>query len=232
MSQRTCTICASPYEGRGPSAKYCSTRCKWTAANQKRYKRPDRSCPGCGTSLSDLHGRQKYCSEGCRRWIANGHTGFRSFAAACSTCKGSMEGKRSNAVYCSRTCKLRASEERRDRDDAARYQVERDRRIAYATSYAKANPHVGRAARARRKAWKRKAGIFAISGKDWRRLCSRHREACFYCDAHEPLTMDHVIPLSKGGRHSIGNIIPACLSCNSSKSDSFLAAWRLKRQRG
>ncbi|WP_306317623.1 MULTISPECIES: HNH endonuclease [unclassified Streptomyces] len=44
--------------------------------------------------------------------------------------------------------------------------------------------------------------------------------------------MDHVIPLSKGGRHAIGNLMPACMPCNMSKSASFLSVWRAKRQRG
>ncbi|MFJ4356908.1 HNH endonuclease [Streptomyces massasporeus] len=143
-----------------------------------------------------------------------------------------MEGKRANALYCSRACKNRASEGRRDRDDGARYQAERERRIAYASAYAKTHPHVGQAARNRRKAWKREAGVFALSGKEWRRLCARQRGECPYCGERAQLTMDHVIPLAKGGRHSIGNVFPVCAPCNSSKSDSFLAAWKLRRRRG
>ncbi|GAA1888337.1 hypothetical protein GCM10009837_07730 [Streptomyces durmitorensis] len=139
---------------------------------------------------------------------------------------------RANAIYCTRKCKNGASEKRRGRDDAARYQAERERRLAYAIAYAKANPHVGQAARNRRKAWKRDAGVFAFSGREWRRLCVRQRGECFYCKERADLTMDHVIPLSKGGRHSIGNVIPACISCNSSKSDAFLAVWKMRRQRG
>ncbi|MFH8926386.1 HNH endonuclease [Streptomyces pristinaespiralis] len=139
---------------------------------------------------------------------------------------------RANAVYCSRACKNRASEIRRTRDDAARYQVERERRLAYAVAYAKAHPHVGQAARNRRKAWKRKAGVFAFSSREWQRLCARQRGECPFCGKRAELTMDHVIPLSKGGRHSIGNIFPICGSCNSSKSNTFLAVWKLRRQRG
>lgn len=231
MSQLTCVVCAALFEGRRPS-KYCTPRCKWTAANRKRYKRPERRCPGCAGDLTDQHGRVKYCSEACRRWIVNGHTELRVPATSCLSCGGPMEGKRSNAVYCSRACKLRASEKRRERDDAARYLAERDRRRAYAISYSHEKPHVGQAARNRRKAWKREAGVFVVSGEDWRRLCVRYRGCCAYCGERAPLTMDHVIPLSRGGRHAIGNLIPACLPCNASKSASYLIVWKRKRQRG
>lgn len=40
---------------------------------------------------------------------------------------------------------------------------------------------------------------------------------CHYCRQLKPLTFDHVIPLSKGGSHSAGNLVMACGSCNSSK---------------
>lgn len=37
------------------------------------------------------------------------------------------------------------------------------------------------------------------------------------------LTMDHVIPLSRGGDHSIDNIVPSCFSCNASKGNKLLS---------
>lgn len=43
--------------------------------------------------------------------------------------------------------------------------------------------------------------------------------------------MDHVVPLSRGGRHSIGNILPACESCNLSKHASYLVEWRRRQRR-
>ena len=44
--------------------------------------------------------------------------------------------------------------------------------------------------------------------------------ACSYCGNTyeiEKLTMDHVIPLSKGGSDTKDNLVPACRSCNSKK---------------
>lgn len=65
-----------------------------------------------------------------------------------------------------------------------------------------------------------------VSVKDWERLCRRHQMRCAYCQSASPLTMDHVVPLARGGWHAIGNILPACQPCNSSKRDDFLAHWR------
>lgn len=49
--------------------------------------------------------------------------------------------------------------------------------------------------------------------------------ACAYClKTGIELTMDHAIPLSKGGPHHIDNIVPACKSCNSVKHDRSIFA--------
>jgi 5-methylcytosine-specific restriction endonuclease McrA len=40
---------------------------------------------------------------------------------------------------------------------------------------------------------------------------------CFYCGKAKPLTIDHDIPLARGGTDDIDNILPACRSCNSRK---------------
>ncbi|MDD2404220.1 MAG: HNH endonuclease [Victivallaceae bacterium] len=43
---------------------------------------------------------------------------------------------------------------------------------------------------------------------------------CHYCDGIFPpdeLTMDHIVPLSRGGRSTKGNIVPCCKKCNDEK---------------
>ncbi|MGF1533436.1 MAG: HNH endonuclease [Bernardetiaceae bacterium] len=42
---------------------------------------------------------------------------------------------------------------------------------------------------------------------------------CLYCGAKTNLTLDHVVPRSKGGRTSWTNLVTACQSCNSEKGD-------------
>jgi len=48
---------------------------------------------------------------------------------------------------------------------------------------------------------------------------------CHYCDCRIPLsktTIDHVIPISKGGRNEISNLVISCLSCNVKKGNKIL----------
>lgn len=61
----------------------------------------------------------------------------------------------------------------------------------------------------------------------WRnvRLTLIHQQdgKCFYCDkslTKELATIDHLLPISRGGTHHIGNLVAACEDCNLDKSDS------------
>jgi 5-methylcytosine-specific restriction endonuclease McrA len=47
----------------------------------------------------------------------------------------------------------------------------------------------------------------------------RDNHACQYCGSGKRLTLDHVIPRSKGGQHTWNNVVAACESCNSKKGD-------------
>jgi len=57
--------------------------------------------------------------------------------------------------------------------------------------------------------------------RPWRRhtphVLARDDYACVYCGATEDLTLDHVIPRSRGGSHAPENLVTACRSCNSRK---------------
>jgi 5-methylcytosine-specific restriction endonuclease McrA len=66
-----------------------------------------------------------------------------------------------------------------------------------------------------------------VSPRDWLRLLARLEHRCAYCGVGGArLEMDHVIPLARGGRHAIGNVLPACPTCNRSKWDRLLVEWR------
>lgn len=156
---------------------------------------------------------------------------------SCAECSGPMEGKRPHAVYCSRACKVRASDRRRIEDgraharDQARYASEAEHRRAYAKKYLAENPERMRAIRRRRKGQLR-ARAYLFTEKDWARLVARYRGCCAYCGKKpDQLHREHVIPLRRGGTHSVGNILPACPPCNYSKKTKTIMEWRLRRER-
>ncbi len=54
---------------------------------------------------------------------------------------------------------------------------------------------------------------------------------CAYCGATDrPLQRDCVLALSRGGRYTLENIVPACRSCNASKCNEEVTGW-LRRKR-
>jgi 5-methylcytosine-specific restriction endonuclease McrA len=52
-----------------------------------------------------------------------------------------------------------------------------------------------------------------------RELLRRDKHTCQYCGSTKKLTLDHVVPRSKGGKHTWDNIVIACEQCNSRKGD-------------
>ena len=56
-------------------------------------------------------------------------------------------------------------------------------------------------------------------------------DGCAYCGvADETLQRDCVLALSRGGRYTLDNVVPACRSCNASKCNHEVTGW-LRRRR-
>jgi len=51
---------------------------------------------------------------------------------------------------------------------------------------------------------------------------------CQYCGTKHDLTLDHVVPRSKGGKSTWTNLVTACKKCNSKKGDSSLEKMGMK----
>jgi 5-methylcytosine-specific restriction endonuclease McrA len=53
--------------------------------------------------------------------------------------------------------------------------------------------------------------------------------ACHYCGkkvAHKDLSMDHLVPLARGGRSTKGNLVPSCKECNTLKKTMLPIEWQ------
>jgi hypothetical protein len=83
------------------------------------------------------------------------------------------------------------------------------------------NPHAVQAQSKRRRALK-SAVPGSLSASEWRSLVERSSR-CHWCKRkwtkERRPTLDHVVPLSKGGLHVIGNAVCSCRSCNSRKNN-------------
>ena len=52
---------------------------------------------------------------------------------------------------------------------------------------------------------------------------------CAYCGSEEDLTLDHVIPQSKGGEDITRNVVCCCKSCNQSKGHDHWKLWYVQQ---
>lgn len=72
----------------------------------------------------------------------------------------------------------------------------------------------------------RKGIIFdKVGGKEIHERFKLFDHQCAYCGATTELQVEHVIPLSRGGLHTIDNIVPACRECNYSKNTHPVEQW-------
>lgn len=58
-------------------------------------------------------------------------------------------------------------------------------------------------------------GTFSVD--EWRAIRDYYGNKCLACNEQRPLTIDHIVPLSKGGRNDASNLQPLCNKCNSAK---------------
>ncbi len=74
--------------------------------------------------------------------------------------------------------------------------------------------------RERRKARELKASQW------WKRRLSKG--VCYYCGDPTPpkeLTMDHIVPITRGGKSIKGNVVTACKECNNKKKYLLPMEW-------
>jgi hypothetical protein len=104
----------------------------------------------------------------------------------------------------------------------------RHKRRELEADWRKRNPDKVQAIKSRRRARKSGAVLIPFDVEQIERRWNDLDNRCVYCGtAWEQ--KDHFIPLAKGGSHSLENLLPACLGCNSSKRDSEPLKWLRKR---
>jgi len=88
-----------------------------------------------------------------------------------------------------------------------------------------------RSARASRKRKRRMDRVeHDLSDEQWAALKSAWG-GCAYCGASDKaLQRDCVLAISRGGRYTLENVVPACRSCNTSKCNDEVTGW-MRRKR-
>jgi 5-methylcytosine-specific restriction endonuclease McrA len=132
-----------------------------------------------------------------------------------ATCSG---GRRNSCVTC----------EGRTRGKKY-YNANREKCIARKRDYQRRNPEKVRAwemnARARRydRGWEHR-GHHGVTVEELRGIREVFGDLCVYC-GEQATTLDHVIPLARGGPHEVSNLVPACSDCNLRKHNKTPEEW-------
>jgi 5-methylcytosine-specific restriction endonuclease McrA len=194
-----------------------------------RHPRPDvLTCEVCGAEFPRRTKVAACCSVACRqrrRYLRNKAAHYEASRAWKAANRDAV--KASGRAYYARNREAFAE----------RYLAARDRRRAKKTAYMRrwraANPEAIRAIEWRRRhAIRNNPDSRRVTQMDWERLVGRFDGCCAYCgEKSDDLHLDHVVPVSRGGRHGIGNALPACPGCNQSKTNFLLIEWRLRRRK-
>lgn len=221
-TDRRCAWCAGRFTPKRIDTRTCSALCRGRhntdEQNAKgRIHHSPRSCVGCRLVFTPQRSDCLACSPECWRkltyerrdsWHAN----------ECERCGKAYRAKRSDARFCGARCSQSNSY-----DSALA--------SARAAKWSKDNPERRRVIRMRDKLNRRatQSASVGVSNADWLRTFKRYEGRCAYCEA-PAVHMEHVVPLSRGGKHQIGNVVPACAPCNLSKHSRFIVEWRYARR--
>lgn len=112
-------------------------------------------------------------------------------------------------------------ESRRHRRES--YQRHREANLAAMREWQKANMDKVRHYQHARRTKLAGNGVFVVSDKDLRRLVT---SPCAECGSRDRIEIDHIIPVSRGGSHGVGNLQPLCYDCNRGKGNRLTVEWR------
>ncbi len=170
-------------------------------------------CETCGKEFEIkksalLRGRGKYCSKDC---MFAGKFEIRK----CAICGTETRIKKSHLEhrgdYCSIECRSIGYKQN------GTFKGENNPRYIDGQSQTKENEC--RRTHKRRVELAENGGDYTL--EEWADLCEKYDNKCLCCGkSNVKLTVDHVIPVSKGGQNTIENIQPLCKSCNSKKRTS------------
>ena len=220
---------------RGSTRKFCSEACRY----RTRDLTPPtpRRCQLCGMRFFSAKKAQRFCRVECRYQDAQNiqrrkvRDAWRN-RPPCVTCGGRIpDGVNMNATACSPLCRSRRDAKNRTSPKHGSPEQRRE----YNRRYRERNPDkfvwndTKKAAYHRRRARKKtgSAGERIVSRQvferdGWRCGCCGKRVNPNLAWPHpKSASLDHIVPLSKGGTHTLANVQCAHLDCNTKKRDNI-----------
>lgn len=123
------------------------------------------------------------------------------------------------------TQKYNATHKKQNKERTQKYRKNNPEKIKQIkANYRKNNPEAVRQHRLTRRSKKAANESFTVLEKEMKKLLT---SPCANCGSTENQTIDHIIPISRGGRDSIGNYQTLCKSCNCSKHSKFITEWKM-----
>ena len=107
------------------------------------------------------------------------------------------------------------------------YQANREKTISDAKKWRERNPDKVKVNHTKRRALLNNS-MSTLNAHEWKEIKKSYGNQCVYCGV-KATTLDHIVPISKGGDNTRDNIVPACRSCNSSKQEKSLLVFMLHR---
>jgi 5-methylcytosine-specific restriction endonuclease McrA len=245
VSERTCKTCGVSIEHRARQARTCSSKCLQVANKRSRkqiFPEP-RTCGACGTSIDRLSANARWCSHRCLSWsqrnpgVPHPSTASRS----CAQCGVNIDHRDVRSRFCSPLCRDRRT---------MNYVVGEARTCPQCgeefLTRRKSSVYCGQACRVtadylanrsdymiRAKAYRARTRGARVETFSHEAVFERDGWICYLC--HTPVdrevawphplmpSLDHVVPLSRGGEHSRANTKLAHLGCNLSKGTKLIA---------
>lgn len=213
---RPCVQCGEEFYSAIPEQKFCSLKCK--GADERTH--PEKPCEWCGRIFKSrwANGTEtRYCSSKCygyaRMDAADNWPRTPIWHVDCAGCGRLFIAKLKKQILCGKECRRKYGSRYTSEAIMRRYHADpafRDEVISKAQNR--------RASRLGLERITQPKQVIAF-------LYERDQGICGIC--HEPVTeedgphrpsMDHIIPLARGGTHTIDNLQLAHLSCNYAKN--------------
>lgn len=205
----TCAVCGKEFDAIRSSMKYCSARCRYFAMNSKpaakeRRKRYD----DAHKEQASARAKEKYKNlsvEQLAQEKIRAHEYY--IRTKYVTLARNKNWKVKNKEYYKEYC----------RNYHAKYN---------ATEHGK-SVNIN-------KAYRRRKYMDTLTPIDYSAVRERFDKLgnrCVACGATNNITIDHIIPLAKGGTNCIDNLQPLCHSCNSSKGVKSMDEFMKGRKR-